>query len=48
VIGWSARRKFLTGIPFIMNIEVAFVSTMACVAAIVVTLVHSKHFNGVE
>jgi hypothetical protein len=48
VIGLSARRKFLAGIPFIMNIEVAPVSAMACVAAIVIALVHSKHCNGVE
>ncbi len=36
------------GIPFIMNIEVAPVSAMACVAAIVIALVHSKRCNGVE
>jgi hypothetical protein len=31
VIGWSAQHKFLMGIPFIMNIEVAPVSAMLCV-----------------
>ena len=29
VIRWSARRKFLTGVPFIMKIEIAPVSAMA-------------------
>jgi hypothetical protein len=48
VIGWSARQKFLTGVPFIMKIEVTPVSTMACVAAIVIAFAHSKHCNGVE
>jgi hypothetical protein len=48
VIGWSARRKFLTGVPFIMNIEVTPVSAMACVAAIVIALAHYKRCNGVE
>ncbi len=48
VIGWFARRKFLTDVPFIMNIEVAPVSAMACVAAIVIALAHSKRCNGVE
>ncbi len=31
VIGWSARHKFLMGVPFIMKIEVAHVSAMAAV-----------------
>jgi hypothetical protein len=48
VIRWSAQGKFLTGVPFIMNIEVAPVSTMACVTVIVIALAHSKHCNGVE
>ncbi len=48
VIGWSARRKFLKGVPVIMKIEVAPMSAMACVAAIVIALVHSKHCNVVE
>jgi hypothetical protein len=48
VIGWSAQCKFLMGIPVIMNIRVAPVSAMACVAAIVIALAHSKHCNGVE
>ena len=48
VIGWSARCKFLTGVPFIINIEVTPLSKMACVAVIVLGLAHSKHCNGVE
>jgi hypothetical protein len=43
VIGWSAGRKFLKSVPFIMNIEVALMSAMACFAVIVIALVHSKH-----
>ncbi len=41
MIGWSARCKFLTGVPFIMMIEVAPMSAMACVTAIVIVLAHS-------
>ena len=48
VTGWSAIRKFLMGVLFIMKIEVAPVSTMAWVAAIVIAFAHSKHCNGVE
>ncbi len=48
VIRWSARRKFFMGVPFIMNIEVAPMSAMACVAAIVIVLAHSKNCNGVK
>jgi hypothetical protein len=48
VIRLSAIRKFLMGVPFIMKIEVAPVSAMACVAAIVIALAHSKHCNRVE
>ncbi len=48
VIRWSARRKFLTGVPFIMKIEVAPMSAMACVTAIVIALAHSKRCNGVK
>jgi hypothetical protein len=48
VIGWSARSRFLTGIPFMMKIEVAPVSAMACVVAIVIALAHFKHCNVVE
>jgi hypothetical protein len=40
--------KLLRGVPFIMNIEIAPVSVMACVAVIVIALAHSKHCNGVE
>jgi hypothetical protein len=48
VIGWSAIRKFLTGLPFMMKIEVAPMSAMACVAAIVIAFAHSMHCNCVE
>jgi hypothetical protein len=48
VIGWSAIRKFLMGGPFIMKIEDAPVSAMACVAAFVIAFAHSKPCNGVE
>jgi hypothetical protein len=48
VIGWSAQRRFLMGIPFMMKIEVSPVSAMACTVAIVIALVHSKHCNVVE
>ena len=48
VIGWSASCKFLMGVPFIMKIEIAPVSVMACVTTIVIALAHSKCCNGVE
>jgi hypothetical protein len=48
MIGWSAIRKFLTGVPFIMEIEVSPMSAIACVAAIVIAFAISKHCNGVE
>jgi hypothetical protein len=48
VIRWSTQHRFLTGIPFMMKIEVAPVSTMVCVIAIVIALVHSKCCNVVE
>ncbi len=48
VIGWSTIRKFLMGVPFIMKVEVAPVSAMACIAAIVIAFAHSKRCNGVE
>ncbi len=48
VIRWSARGKFLTGVPFIMNREVTPVSVMACVAVIVIALAHCKCCNGME
>jgi hypothetical protein len=48
VIGWSARHKLLTGVPFIINIEVTPLSKMARVVVIVLELAHSKHRNGVE
>jgi hypothetical protein len=48
VIGWFARRKFLTSVPFIMNMEVAPMPATACVAAIVIALAHSNHCNSVE
>jgi hypothetical protein len=34
-------RRFSTGVPFIMNIEVAPVSAMACIGAIVIVFAHS-------
>ncbi len=46
MIGWFAQCKLLMGGPLIMNIEVAPVSAMACVAAIVIVLAHSKRCNG--
>jgi hypothetical protein len=48
VIGWSAQHRFLTSVPFMMNIEVTPVSTMACVVAIEIALAHSKRCNGAE
>ncbi len=41
VIGWSARRRFLMGIPFMMKVKVAPVFAMAWVVAIVIALAHS-------
>jgi hypothetical protein len=40
VIGCSAIRKLLTGVPFIMKIEIAPMSAMACVAAISIAFAH--------
>ncbi len=48
VIGWSAQRRFVMGVPFMMKIEVAPVSAMACDVAIVIALAHSKRCNVVE
>jgi hypothetical protein len=48
VIRWSARRKFLMGVPFIINMEVVLMSKMAYVAVIVIALAHSNRCNGVE
>jgi hypothetical protein len=41
VIGLLVLRRFLTGVPFIMNIEVMPVSAMACVGAIMIVFAHS-------
>ena len=41
VIGLFVLRRFLTGVPFIIHIEVAPVSAMACVGAIVIVFAHS-------
>ncbi len=41
VIGLFVLWRFLTGVPFIINIEVAPVSAMACVRAIVIAFSHS-------
>ncbi len=38
VIGFVAGRMFLTGVPSIMNMDVAPVSTISCNVAIVITL----------
>jgi hypothetical protein len=42
VIGLFVVRRFLTGVPFMMNIEVAPVSAIACVGAIVIAFAHSN------
>ncbi len=44
VIGSLVLRRFLTGVPFIMNIDVAPVSAMACVGAIVIVFAHSSFY----
>jgi hypothetical protein len=48
VIGWSAQCKFLMGVPFIMNMEIASMSAMTCITAIVIALAHSNRCNCVE
>jgi hypothetical protein len=48
LIRWSAQLRFLMGVPFMMKIEVAPVSTMACVVVIVIALAISKRCNVVE
>ncbi len=42
VIGLFVVRRFLTSVPFMMNIEVAPVSAIACVGAIVIAFEHSN------
>ena len=42
VIGLFVVRRFLTGVPFMMHIEVAPVSAIACVGAIVIAFAHSN------
>jgi hypothetical protein len=42
VIGLFVVRRFLTGVPFKMNFEVAPVSAIACVRAIVISFAHSN------
>jgi hypothetical protein len=37
-------RRFLTGVPFMMNIEVAPVSAIACVGAIMIAFAYSNFF----
>jgi hypothetical protein len=44
VIGLFVVRRFLTGMPFMMNIEVAPVSAIACVGAIVIAFAHSNFY----
>jgi len=45
VIGLFVVRRFLTGVPFMMNIEVAPVSAIACVGAIVIAFAHSNFYT---
>ena len=42
VIGLFVVRRFLTGVPFMMNIEVAPVMAIACIGAIVIAFAHSN------
>ena len=42
VIGLFIVRRFLTSVPFMMNIEVAPVSAIACIGAIVIAFAHSN------
>ncbi len=42
VIGLSDLRRFLTGMPFIIKIDVAPVSAIACDLAIVIAFAHSN------
>ena len=42
VIGLFVVRRFLTGVPFMINIEVAPVLAMACVGAIMIAFVYSN------
>jgi len=42
VIGLFVVRRFLTGVPFMMHIEVAPVSAIACVGAIVIAFAYSN------
>ena len=42
VIGLFVVRRFLTGVPFMMNIEVAPVLAIACIEAIVIAFAHSN------
>jgi hypothetical protein len=44
VSGLFVVRRFLTGMPFMMNIEVAPVSAIACVGAIVIAFAHSNFY----
>ena len=42
MIGLFVVRRFLTGVPFMMNIEVAPVLAIACIEAIVIAFAHSN------
>ena len=44
VIGLFVVRRFLTGVPFMMNIEVAPVSAIVCVGAIVIAFTHFNFY----
>ena len=42
VIGLFVVRRFMTGVPFMMNIEIAPVSAIACIGAIVIAFARSN------
>ena len=44
VIGLFVVQRFLTGVPFMMNIEVAPVSAIVCVGAIVIAFTHFNFY----
>ena len=48
VMGLSIRRRFLTGVPFIMKIDVAPVSAIACKAAIAIAFAYSNRLIFLE
>ncbi len=44
VIGLIVVQRFLTSVPFMMNVEVAPVLAIACVEAIVIAFAHSNFY----